>query len=110
MLAYTSWPYSEVRAMRPSVTYTPYAKHSKEKTGNTIIFTQFEEGGLWYETREDAESGEESDDNSIMPPLISEEEIDAIDSGDESDHDLISTDMLEDIRDINKYHLDINRR
>ena len=32
-----------------------------------------------------------------MPPLLSEEEIDAMDSGDESDHDLISTEMLEKI-------------
>ena len=30
-----------------------------------------------------------------MPPLIIEEEIDAMDSGDESDHDLISMEMLE---------------
>ena len=96
--------------MRPSVTYTPYAKHSKEKTGNTIIFTQFEEGGLWYETREDAESGEESDDNSIMPPLISEEEIDAMDSGYESDNNPISTEMLEDIRDGSQSHTSVNRR
>ena len=43
-------------------------------------------------------SNEESNDNSIMPPLLSEEEIDAIDYGDESDHDLISMETLEGIR------------
>ena len=29
-LAYTSRPYSEVMAMRPAVTYTPYSTSSKE--------------------------------------------------------------------------------
>ena len=52
-LAYTSRPYSEAMAMRPSVTCTPYATSSKEKTGNIIMFTQFDEGGLLTETRED---------------------------------------------------------
>ena len=45
-----------------------------------------------------------------MPPLLSEEEMDAIDYGDESDHDYIYTDMLEDIRDINQSHLSVNKR
>ena len=36
--------------------------------------------------------------------------MDAISSGDESDHDLISTEMLEDIRDGNHTHLSVNRR
>ena len=31
---------------------------------------------------------------SIMLPLLSEEEMDAMNSGDESDHDLISMEML----------------
>ena len=44
-----------------------------------------------------------------MPPLLSKEEMDAIDSGDESDHDPISTEMLEDIRDGGQYHLKVNR-
>ena len=56
----------------------------REQTGNIIVFAQFEEGDLLSETRDDAESGDESDDNSITPPIISEEEIDAMDSGDES--------------------------
>ena len=46
------------------------------------MFVQFEEGDLLSETREDAESGEEYYDNSIIPPLISKEEIGAMDSGD----------------------------
>ena len=36
--------------------------------------------------------------------------MDAISSGDESDHDLISTEMLEDIRDGNQTHPNVNRR
>ena len=34
-----------------------------------------------------------------MAPLLREEDTDTLDSGYESDHDLISTEMLEDIRD-----------
>ena len=71
-LAYTLRPYSEAMAMRPSATYTPYATYSKEKTGYITTFTHFEEGDLLSETRDDAESGNKSDDNSIMPPLLSE--------------------------------------
>ena len=41
-------------------------------------------------------SGDESNNNSIM---MSEQDMDAMNSGDESDHDLISTDVLEDICD-----------
>ena len=60
-LAYTSQPYSEAMAMRPAVTYTPYATTSKEQTGNVITFTKFEEGNILTETLNDAESGDESD-------------------------------------------------
>ena len=45
-----------------------------------------------------------------MPPLISEEEIDTMDSGDESDDDHVSTDMLEDICDGSQSHLNVTRR
>ena len=45
-----------------------------------------------------------------MPPLLSEEEMDAMDYGDELDHDLISAEMLEDIRDGNQSHPNINKR
>ena len=43
-----------------------------------------------------------------MPPLISEEEMDAMDSGEESDHDLISTDMLKEICHISQSHPNVN--
>ena len=43
----------------------------------------------------DSKISDKSDDDSIIPPLLSEEEMDAMDSGDESDHDIISTEMLE---------------
>ena len=46
--------------MRPAVTYTPYATSSKEKTGNVITFSQFEEGNILTENCNDVESGEES--------------------------------------------------
>ena len=45
-----------------------------------------------------------------MPPLISVEETNALDSGDESDDEPMSTEMLEDICDGIQYHLNINRR
>ena len=48
MLAYMSRPYSEAMAMCPDVTYKPYATSSKEQTGNIIMFSQFEDGGLLY--------------------------------------------------------------
>ena len=52
-LSYTPRPYSEVMAMRPTVTYTPYATSSKEQTGDVITFAKFEEGNLISETRND---------------------------------------------------------
>ena len=69
-----------------------------------------EEGNILSETLNDAKSGNESNDNSKMPPLLSEEEMDAIDSGDESDRDIISTDMLEDLRDRSHSCPNVNRR
>ena len=95
-LAYTSQLYSEAMVMRTAVTYTPCDTSSREETGNIITFTQFEEGNILTKTCNDAESG---DGNSILPPLLIKEEIDAVVYGNESDHDLISTEMLEDIRD-----------
>ena len=59
--------------MCPSMTYTPCDTSTREQTVNIITFSQFEEGNLLSETRNDAESGDESNDDSIMPPLISEE-------------------------------------
>ena len=98
-LAYTSRPYSEAMAMRPAVTYKLYATSPKEQTSDVITFTQFEEGKKLTETSNDAESGDESDNESIM---MREQEKDTINSGDDSDHDLISTEMLEDIRNGNQ--------
>ena len=65
-LSYTSRPYAEAMAMRPTVTYTPYATSSKEQTGDVITFAQFEEGNLISETRNDTESDYESNSESIM--------------------------------------------
>ena len=39
-----------------------------------------------------------------------EEEIDAMDYGNDSEHDLISTEMLENIRDESQYHPNVNRK
>ena len=63
------------------------------KTSDVITFTQFEEVNILTKTRNNAEIGDESDDNSTMPPLLSKEEIDSMDSVNDSDHDLISTEM-----------------
>ena len=60
-LSYTSRPYAEAMAMRLAVTYTPYATSSKEQTGDVITFAQFDDGNLLTETRNDTESGDESD-------------------------------------------------
>ena len=65
-LSYTSRPYAEAMAMRPAVTYTPYATSYKEQIGDVITFTQFDEGDILSETRNDTESGDESDSESIM--------------------------------------------
>ena len=88
------------------VSYTPYDASLRGKTGNIIRFTHFEEGNLSSEThnllseiRNDTESGNDFDNDSTMLPLMSEEEIDVMSSGDESDDEHMSTDILEDIRD-----------
>ena len=77
---------------------------------NIITLTHFEEGGVLPETCNDAEISDEYDDDSIMPPLMSEEEMDTMDYVNESDHDLISTDMLENIHDGSQSHFNVNRR
>ena len=59
-------------AMCPAVSYIPCATYSKEQTGDIITFKQFEEGNLLSDTCEDTESGDKSDDDSIMTPLLSE--------------------------------------
>ena len=76
--------------MRPDVSYIPCATYSKRKTGDIITFAKFEEGGLLSENRDDTEINDKSDDNSVISPLISEEEMDVMDSGDDSDDDPMS--------------------
>ena len=93
--------------MRPEATYTPYATSSKEQNGDIITFAQFEEGNILTETCNDAESGDESDNKLIM---MSEQDMDNIDSSDESDHDLISTEMLHNICDGSQTHPNVNKR
>ena len=41
--------------------------------------------------------------------MMSEQDIDAMNYGDESDHDLISTEILEDICDGSQNHPNVNR-
>ena len=94
-------------AMRPTVTYTPYATSSKEQTGDVIMFAQFEEGNLITETRNDTESDDESDSKSMM---MSKKDIENIDEKEKFDDNLISTEMLYDIRDGNQTHPNIDKR
>ena len=82
--------------MRPAVTYTPYATSSREQTGNVIMFAKFEEENILTETRNDADSCGESNNNSLM---MSKQDMENNNYGDELDHDLISTEKIEDICD-----------
>ena len=41
---------------------------------------------------------------------MSKQDMDAMNSGDESDHDLISMEMLEDMRDVSQTHTNVNIR
>ena len=81
-LAYMSHPYSEAMDIQPSVSYIPYATSSRGENGDIITFTQFEERNLLSETCDDTESGNKYDDNSTLAPLISDEEMNVISSGD----------------------------
>ena len=106
-LSYTSRPYSEAMAMRPEVTFTPYATSSKEQTVDVITFAQFDEGNILTETLNDSESDDESDNESLM---MNEQDMENIDSNEKSDHDLIPTETLEDISDGSQTHLTVNKR
>ena len=79
----------------------------QEKTGDIITFAQFEEGTLLSETRNDTESGDESDSESIM---MSEKDMENIDETEKFNDDLISTETLHDIRDGNQTHLSTDKR
>ena len=61
--------------MRPAVLYIPYDTSPKEKTGDIITFTQFEEKNLLSETRNDTESGNKSDDDTTLETLIIKEKL-----------------------------------
>ena len=93
--------------MRPAVNYNPYARSSKEQTGDVITFAQFEEGNILTDTRNYTESGDKSDSESF---IMNEQYMENIDSNEKSDHDLISTEMLEDIRDGSQTHRTVNKR
>ena len=67
-------------AMLPSMTYKPCDASSRGGTCDIIMFTQFEKGHFLSENSNNTERVDKSDDGSIMPPLLSEEEIDAMDS------------------------------
>ena len=106
-LSYTSQPYSEAMVMRPAVTFTLYDTSSREQTVDVITFAQFEEGNILTETCNDAENGDESDNESI---IMSKQDMDNLDSNENSDHDLISTEMLEYICDGSQTHPNVNKR
>ena len=86
VLSYMARPYSESMAMHLSVTYAPCSTSSREQTGDIITFTHFEESNLPSETNSpsetcnNVESGDKSDDGSIMSPLLRKEEMEAMDS------------------------------
>ena len=94
-------------AMRPAVMYTSYATSSKEQTGDVIRFTQFEEGNLLSETRNDTESDDETNSESIM---MSERDMENLGETEKFDEGLINTELLQDIRDGNQNHPKINKR
>ena len=89
------------------VTYTLYAMSSKEQTGDVITFPQIEEGNLISKTRNDTESSDKSDSESIM---ISEKDMKNLDETETFDDDIISTETLHDICDRNQTHPKINKR
>ena len=71
-LVYTSQLYVEAMAMQLAVSYIPYATSPRGKTGNLITCAHFDEGSLLSETCNKMESGNEYEDNSNLPPFISE--------------------------------------
>ena len=93
--------------MRPAVTYTPYATSSKEQTGDVITFAEFEEGNLISETRNDTESDDEFNSESIM---MSKKDMENLEGKEKFDDDLISTETLHDICGRNQTHPIIAKR
>ena len=80
---------------------------SKEQTGDAITFAQFEEGNLLNETRNDTESDDGSNSESIM---MSERDMENLGETEKFNEGLISTELLQDIRDGNQNHPKINKR
>ena len=66
-----------------------------------------EEGGLLTETRNDTESGDKSDRESIM---MSEQDMENIDEKEKFNDNLISMETLHDIRDVNQTHPNIEKK
>ena len=109
-LVYTPQPHAGAMAMQLAVLCIAYATSSKEKTGDIITFTQFEEGNLLSVTCNDTKSRNKYDDDSTIAPLITKEKMDVMSSDYDYDAEAISTDMLEDIRDGSQSHTSINSR
>ena len=105
-LSYTPRPYSEAIVMRPAVTYRPYVTSSKKETGDVITFAQFEEGDSLTETRNDAESCDKYDRESLM---MKEQDMENFESNEESDDDHISTETLHDICDGSQTHPNVDK-
>ena len=70
------------------------------------MFAQFEEGNILTETCNDAESCEKSDNKYIT---MSKQDTENLDSNENSDHYLISTEMLEEICDGSQTHPNVNK-
>ena len=58
-------------AKRPALMYIPCATSPREKIGNIITFTQFEEGNIRTKTCNEAENGDKSNEYPIIPQLLS---------------------------------------
>ena len=71
------------------------------------MLAQFEEGNLLTGTRNDTESGDKSNSESLM---MSEQDMENFDEKEKFDDDLISTETLHDIRDGNQTHPRIDKR
>ena len=67
----------------------------------------FFEENILTETRNDTESGDESDSESLM---TNEQDMENLDSNEKSDHDLIYTETLEEIFDGSQTHPNVNKR
>ena len=91
-----SHPYSEALAMKPSVSYIPYATPSHEQTGDIIKFSQFEEGNLL-----------ENERNAEEDKYISAS-IDLLSTDNDSDDVSISTNTLKEIRVGSQIHTELN--